>query len=1501
MTHITDGETLSRSSDHLGNLANILKDLGGGATLLNELTQNANDAAADTIRFTGSADEFTVWNSSVFSDCGQQKARRTCPWRDTGRRSCDLHSFRLVAGRHKSGDASTTGAFGVGFTAVYQITDHPELITAGLHLILDELRPEDQRIRVCSGGCAREHDRPGTTFYLPWARSDSELRRALGSAPLSEGDVDSLITQMSDGAAPALVFLERLRSLEVHAPDRHMVVTRSKQTNRITIDVNGARSEWLLLGGEAEGAEELKAHFGESESDRSPHVQVAVPIGAERVGRVFADLPTETRTGWTGHVNGTFFPRQDRKTVEFGGQGFRGRWNDLLIETAARVTAEHLEEIADVLGERVAWRYLVAAEQINRDIAREEYPAPFSAFFTHAKSAATSASIALLVDEQRWTPPGVLVPRDDDDYQAADALTKLNVPLLHPSIRPEARQISRTQYGMSDLAVDDVIDALRSAGVTDPWIPGNDSLLTEDDVEAVLRLLESLQSRGKTLLMEALAAEVAVVPCLDGSFAPAHDVANLEDNDRALFELLSPDLKILDGERLQTLCPSLIGLCDDVTPSRAIEIFEADTDALAVAPDEVLDWLANHRSALATDEVQARVRALPIYPSTSGELLPLTDLSLPSDFDDVLGVADVADREKTAGYGDLLRLLGARELDAVEYLSRHVVPAAHDGDISESQAVAVLEIIDRHRVDLAQSGLVRAALAGAPLVATNQGLKPAREVHFPNRALALIDPDSPTAVIDGLPHLLDTLVWLGVSRTPNDTVLSAAATRLGQDPIPPGCDVVLAILDSLPNPPETENVPASLRALADSPWLPVEGGRRARPREAYAVFQRYLFDSQGPHLDLPRADQHRLSTVLLWLGVPSAPTTPMVIAHLRHCAENGKEVNDQVYRFLGETKDGRAVEALRSLACVQISKGEFIEPDAVFWTDPHLGRWAHNLPSSYRQYQAFYDRVGVQESPSPSQLERVLRRISREIWNDFVGTDNQAVVHRCWELLDEQLPASKEALARLKSVKSVLGPRELLEKPELLLFVDGRRLAEKIPLIKDNLIHRHRRTRRALVAAGVRAAEEVIDAHVDSELAHSTADEVETLLHDRRNALTRLIDAQRTDDAEFDLDALSDLRLDHMPDLAVQYVTRFVGRHFVDEPRTEEAIYLRSEHRLLIRTQEPTRHLARELALCIAPDADVSTLAPSILEILRAESLADAMELLDEYGVRDLDLTAWETVNSASADDLADGTDATDASIDDFVAEAGVSTAGTPIVPDIADLPDPEAVDIDEQTDDAGDPAERDCDRLGSRGPASSDGSTSGERTRRTRSDRQRVPNTSRLTSYVSFGVEHASAGGDETERNSAIDQAGVRRVLEYERSCGRLPEAQSHTNPGFDVLSKSRDGVVLRRIEIKSIGGPWTERGVLLSSTQFADAQAHPDLYWLYVVEHADDDDAAVIHRIQDPAGQVTRFGFDSGWQSLDEPEIPRDESGKSVVLSTRGLLEWTRGDDASAVSNQG
>ena len=376
-------------------------------------------------------------------------------------------------------------------------------------------------------------------------------------------------------------------------------------------------------------------------------------------------------------------------------------------------------------------------------------------------------------------------------------------------------------------------------------------------------------------------------------------------------------------------------------------------------------------------------------------------------------------------------------------------------------------------------------------------------------------------------------------------------------------------------------------------------------------------------------------------------------------------------------------------------------------------------------------------------------------------------------------------------------------------------------------------------------------------------------------ALERLAEAQRVEDgAEYDLERLAETGIEVMPDLTVEYVTRFAHQHQVDPPRATEAIYLPDDRRLLVRTETPNRHTARELALCIAPDVDVSSLAPSILEILTASDLADAMTVLDEYGVRDLDHTEWELVGSQTSIEVQDlDLEAPPPSDDDLDSTHTEESAPSS---------------DEESTDDTA----RDAEHRGKTGGGvSSSTKSGGKRTQRRSGGGQR---RTHMASFVSFDDEDRGHedNGDEAADKSPVDVAGVRRVLEYERSCGRNPEEQAHNNPGYDVLSKDTNGVVLRRIEIKSIGGAWTGFGVWMSATQLEENRTHPDDFWLYVVEHAEDDDAAIIHRIHNPVGEATKFGFDAGWQALREPEIERDETGKALVNSTRRLLGWGQSD---------
>ena len=133
---------LSRGMDYLGNLGAKLRDLRGLSTLTYELIQNADDATgASWMAFDVRDDALIVDNDGIFADCNHQELN-ACPWLtdESIAHRCDFHRFRLVASGDKREESGTTGAFGIGFLSVYQISDNPELISAGRHWILQEDR-----------------------------------------------------------------------------------------------------------------------------------------------------------------------------------------------------------------------------------------------------------------------------------------------------------------------------------------------------------------------------------------------------------------------------------------------------------------------------------------------------------------------------------------------------------------------------------------------------------------------------------------------------------------------------------------------------------------------------------------------------------------------------------------------------------------------------------------------------------------------------------------------------------------------------------------------------------------------------------------------------------------------------------------------------------------------------------------------------------------------------------------------------------------------------------------------------------------------------------------------------------------------------------------------------------------------------------------------------------------------------------------------------------------
>ncbi|HUM68908.1 MAG TPA: ATP-binding protein, partial [Chloroflexota bacterium] len=184
--------------NYLGFLEAQLRDMTGVDTLAYELIQNADDVQNEDGRFPVTILSFDVTDEALIVY-------------NNGRfRPLDFDRLQTIAGGGKRAESGVTGAFGLGFLAVYQITDVPEIFSSGRHWIIRPDAPAAQRI------AEREAETSGTTFRLPWAFDPaSPVRRTLRLEAVRPDQLDSLAQQMGEAMAQAAIFLQRLEHLEV--------------------------------------------------------------------------------------------------------------------------------------------------------------------------------------------------------------------------------------------------------------------------------------------------------------------------------------------------------------------------------------------------------------------------------------------------------------------------------------------------------------------------------------------------------------------------------------------------------------------------------------------------------------------------------------------------------------------------------------------------------------------------------------------------------------------------------------------------------------------------------------------------------------------------------------------------------------------------------------------------------------------------------------------------------------------------------------------------------------------------------------------------------------------------------------------------------------------------------------------------------------------------------------------------------------------------------------
>jgi hypothetical protein len=764
----------SQDVNYLGFLEAQLRDFQGIDTLAYELIQNADDAKDENGRFPTTHISFDITDDALIVT------------NDGLFRPVDFARLQSIAGGNKRTEVDTTGAFGLGFVAVYQVTDAPQIFSSGHHWTIQPDAPPDRRIRE------RRVETSGTRFYLPWAFVASPVRRTLRLAAIRPEQLDEFVAHIAKAIETAALFLRQLQMLEVRrngaliARVTRRVERQSGTQDRLTLRIHNTQEDreetavWLLLGGDfgAEAAALRAKYEWQIEAHRRSQVRLALPLdGPARPGRLFAVLPTGSTTLLPFHINADFFPTTDRKRIHFD-NGYQAAWNEGAIRCAAGIIVHNLATLPNQLGEVNFWQLLqqlAAAEQLA---AVGELPPVFAAFWQAVTPLLPLTPIFHTVHGEWCLPAEVRFPEGLSlDDTAVSLLSALHIPLSHPSLLPYLDLMRRPEVGAIPLMVGDVAEALLEAGLTRalPLPEAPPFLATLDGWYTLWRLLDDLLNR------------------LD---RPETKMAALDTLNRCALVLtntmrLARLTQVYRGHaEAQALFPDVAWLHEavptDTFPGRFVPTFgvRQAVDLLSEKPIDQLEeawqlgrldlprlwrWFEAQQIEILADDPSLRpaIRRLPLCP-TAGELQPLAHLYLPGGFADPLKLAGLVDLEAVGGRPQFLRDLGVPELTFETYVHRELprVLAQHS-DLAADARQRLLQLLASRLGEIRDDDALQAQLGTLPLIPCMDGtFRAAQQVYASREVIALLGDGVYVAEPAGSQAVQSLYSWLGVRTEP---------------------------------------------------------------------------------------------------------------------------------------------------------------------------------------------------------------------------------------------------------------------------------------------------------------------------------------------------------------------------------------------------------------------------------------------------------------------------------------------------------------------------------------------------------------------------------------------------------------------------------------------------------------------------------------------------------------------------------------------------------------
>lgn len=1513
---------VSQGVDYLGFLRAKLGDLRGTAALANELIQNADDAKATHLVVELTPDRLVVSNNAAFSDCGDVLADRCLlDVAGDGKKCCDFHAFRRVASGHKQVEEGTTGAFGIGFISVYQITDRPKLMSGNWQWEMNPEAPEPERIAAFRLSSALAN---ATRFEFPWAASRTPMRERLALEPMSAEAIQQMGQELRLAMERAAPFLKHLQQMELRLPSQAVLrIRRTLDTSNdhITVSVDGASRTWLKLQGDFDGAAiALRKQFHGIEPKRLATVTLAVPLlGPEaklpEEGWLYASLPTEHRLTLPLLINADFYPNTDRKRILFS-KDHRGAWNTAAIQAAAAVLSHNLTRLQETLSRGQFWHLMSKAKEMADESAqlKTDDSLSFAAFWERAKP-------ALQTTESVWTASGLRVmPNRSRHAHKSEAfeicqpwLTEIGLHTVHAELRPHFNVLS--EIGVSVLDLGAVTSAISAAGLTTSvsatnvpvWLQDSDNL--KHLSELIADLLEKVPLPKRRDPLNALKS-LALWPTSSGGLAPANGLLSGTQAERQLFA----DLPVVDIWLSDTAPLALSAYVTRFSAEKAVEVLKglpsADLQSHLDAKPEwlwpFLEWLDGRHHELSSSFTKSDLKALPIWPTGEGHS-PLEGLSVPGDFEDPLKLSRVLDSRHAQRFQNLVcDVLGVARLSLSTYLRSHLVRAFRsDGPPDEVTRRRLLNLLAYRLGQLRTDSTIKEVLQNLPLVPSMAGtFHPPQDLYLPSDGITdLVGHQASLHIESSLIRsdaIADLLRWLGVREQPSPNhVVQHIMALVSQKEQSAGRIAIQALFKALVSrwyllAPQREQF-ASLTKMA---WLPsTRSAGWFKPAEIYASFQQYLFESQAEFLDIPRGTQSSASqrpegqeSLLEFLGVQSVPPCVLVVQHLLAQASKGQSINKEVFKYLDQHHDDPSIARLFSHPCIPVEDGVYIEPKTALTSAHQFGRFRTRLSSDWLQFNQLMTRLGVGQEPDADDAASVLREVAEDYKDNRQLSDaDRDVVIYAWTLISAEGEIRRTALARtMKSLRVVPNGNGFLKRPSEVFFEDRPGLANKFDqTTQAAFIKKPEGAWPAMEAAGVGCLSSVVNVSIVECESPEPCAVYGPLIRDRWR-LIRQVHSALQQSKEAPPEVVSVNRLE------VAY-SLFSSQGITDQP---VVFFDQESERLLIRREArgAIPAIAREMAYWLQPDATAGLLAAALSQVLQADDLQTAREQLSDLGIAEVDVIDLPS----DSDPHEMGTGAL-RELDDDV-EAPVASASS-----VEQADAPEAAPPASQSRNATEVELKDhgssqhspgsgatqAHRSPSENRTSAGGGEPKSRARQSQGSHTEATNRPKneseliLRSYVRGprqDGDDAQQDDASNERQLEIDRLGTDVVLKHELMAGREPKKMDHFHPGYDIVSHGKDGAQ-RYIEVKSMAGAWKLFSVGMSPVQFQQAQKLGDEFWLYVVEGVETE-TPKLYAIQNPAQRIVEFRFDEGWRVAAEaaPEL-----SKGVSTSTGQVAAGT------------